>query len=130
MIVLDTNVVSEMMREQPDPRVLERVGTAGPLHTIAAICLFRGAVLDIVCNRQMASHGTTTVRVRRPDSERLRALARNHQTTVVDVLHSAIDALERQDFLRGLHQDYQRLHADPERWEQHVAERREWDTLG
>ncbi|MGL5863095.1 MAG: hypothetical protein ACRCY9_17765 [Phycicoccus sp.] len=78
----------------------------------------------------MASEGTTTVRVRRPDSERLQSLARDHQTTVIDVLHSAINALERQDFLRGLNQDYQRLRADPERWEQYVAERREWDALG
>ncbi|MGL4178043.1 MAG: hypothetical protein ACRCSN_18445 [Dermatophilaceae bacterium] len=77
----------------------------------------------------MASEGTTTVRVRRPDSERLQALARDHQTTVVDVVHSAIDALERQDFLRGLNQDYQRLRADPERWEQYLAERHQWDAL-
>ncbi|MGL5931115.1 MAG: hypothetical protein ACRCY8_19445 [Dermatophilaceae bacterium] len=77
----------------------------------------------------MASEGTTTVRVRRPDSERLQALARDHQTTVVDVVHSAIDALERQDFLRGLNQDYQRLRADPERWEQYLTERHEWDAL-
>lgn len=48
---------------------------------------------------------------------------------MVDVLHSAVDALERQDFLQGLNQDYQQLRADAERWRQHLAEREEWDHL-
>jgi hypothetical protein len=48
---------------------------------------------------------------------------------VVDVVHAAIDALERQDFLRGLNGDYQRLRNDPELWEQYLAERRDWDAL-
>ncbi len=70
----------------------------------------------------MASPDTTTVRVRRPDSERLRSLAKSRQTPV-------IHALERQEFLRGLAEDYQRLSDDPERWEQYLAERQEWDSL-
>jgi len=69
------------------------------------------------------------VRIRRPDSERLHCLARERQATVIEVLHSAIDALERQEFLRGANQDYQRLREDPERWQQYVAERQEWDVL-
>lgn len=77
----------------------------------------------------MASEDTTTVRIRRPDSERLRALAKERQATVVEVLHAAIDALERQEFLSGLNQDYRRLREDPDRWRQHVAERQEWDAL-
>lgn len=77
----------------------------------------------------MASTDTTTVRVRRPDAERLQGLAKARQTAVIDVLHAAIDALERQEFLRGLDQDYQGLRDDPTRWERHLAERREWDTL-
>lgn len=85
--------------------------------------------LQIVYNRQMTPEGTTTVRVRRPDSERLHALARDRQTTVIDVLHRAIDALERQDFLSGLNEDYERLRANPEQWQRHEAERREWDAL-
>jgi hypothetical protein len=72
---------------------------------------------------------TTTVRVRRPDSERLQLLAKARQAAVVDVVHEAIDALERRDFLRGLNDDYQRLRNDPERWEQYLAERQEWDAL-
>ncbi len=72
---------------------------------------------------------TTTVRVRRPDSERLQSLARARQAAVVDVVHAAIDALERQEFLRGLNADYQRLRSDPEQWEQYLAECHEWDAL-
>lgn len=72
---------------------------------------------------------TTTVRVRRPDLERLQSLAKARQTAVVDVVHAAIDALERQEFLRGLNGDYQHLRNNPELWEQYVAERHEWDAL-
>lgn len=76
----------------------------------------------------MAAADTTTVRVRRPDSERLQSLAKARRATVVDVVHAAIDALERQEFLRGLNGDYQRLRTDTARWEQYLAERREWDA--
>lgn len=72
---------------------------------------------------------TTTVRVRKPDSERLRALAKDGRTTVVEVVHSAIEALERQQFLRGLSDDYRRLREDPDRWRAFVAEREEWDSV-
>jgi hypothetical protein len=77
----------------------------------------------------MASGDTTTVRVRRPDSERLQALAKSRQTTVIDVLHEAVDALERQEFLRGLSDDYRRLQSDPARWEAFLREREDWDSL-
>lgn len=77
----------------------------------------------------MPSQDTTTVRVRRPDSQRLQSLAAARRTTVIDVVHSAIDALERQEFLRGLNRDYQHLRDDPQRWEQFLAERQEWDRL-
>jgi hypothetical protein len=77
----------------------------------------------------MAASETTTVRVRRPDSERLQVLAKSRGTSVIDVVHIAIDALEKQEFLQGLTADYARLREDPERWEQYLAERREWDSL-
>ncbi len=88
----------------------------------------RAPCLQFVYNGSMAAE-TTTVRVRRPDSERLQSLAKARQTAVVDVVHAAIDALERQEFLRGLNGDYQRLRNDPELWEQYLAERHEWDAL-
>ena len=63
-------------------------------------------------------------------SERLQRLAKGRQSTVVEVLHEAIDALERQDFLRRLSDDYRGLREDPGRWSQLEAEVRDWDTLG
>jgi predicted ATPase len=78
----------------------------------------------------MGAEETTTVRVRRPDSERLQSIAKSRQTTVVEVVHSAVEALDRQEFLRGLGEDYRRLREDPERWEAYQAERQEWDPLG
>lgn len=77
----------------------------------------------------MATGETTTVRVRRVDSERLHSLAKSRQMTVIDVVHAAVEALERQEFLRGLDDDYRRLRDDPGSWEALVAERREWDSL-
>lgn len=85
--------------------------------------------LQFVHNHRMGSDDTTTVRVRRPDSERLKTLAKARQSAVIDVVHDAIDALERQEFLRGLNDDYQRLCNDPELWNEYMAERREWDSL-
>lgn len=78
----------------------------------------------------MTSADTTTVRVRPPDSERFRSLAKTRKTAVIDVVHAAIDALERQEFLRRLNENYRALRKDPERWEQYLAERRAWDDLG
>jgi hypothetical protein len=72
---------------------------------------------------------TTTVRVRWPDSERLQSLAKARKTAVIDVVHAAIDALERQEFLRGLNAAYQRLRGNPDLCEQYLAERHEWDAL-
>jgi|GEM_PF-645538 len=86
--------------------------------------------LRLVYTGAMGVEETTTVRVRRPDSERLQSIAKSRQTTVVEVVHSAIEALERQEFLRGLGDDYRRLHEDPQRWEAYQAERKEWDPLG
>ena len=77
----------------------------------------------------MAAEDTTTVRIRRPDSDRLRSLAKARQATVIEVVHTAIDALERQEFLRGLSDDYHRLRDDPARWDAFTAEREEWNSI-
>jgi len=77
----------------------------------------------------MVAEDTTTVRVRRPDSDRLQLLARARKTGVIDVVHAAIEALERQEFLRGLQNDYRLLRIEPARWEALVAERQEWDSI-
>ena len=78
----------------------------------------------------MAPGTTTTVRIRKLDSDRLRELASRREISVIDAVHSAIDALERQDFLEGLTGDYRRLRNDPERWQELRSEREEWDSVG
>lgn len=50
-------------------------------------------------------------------------------TTAYMAAETTTDALERQEFLRGLNGDYQRLRSSPELWEQYVAERHDWDAL-
>ena len=77
----------------------------------------------------MTSSDTTTVRVRRPDSERLQSLAKSRQTTVIEIVHTAIEALERQEFLSGVNDDYRRLREDPDLWKEYWADRDEWDSL-
>lgn len=85
--------------------------------------------LQIVYTSGMGEGDTTTVRVRRPDSERLKSLAKSQQTTVVEVVHSAIAALERQEFLRGLGSDYRHLRENSDLWQAYLVERQEWDPL-
>jgi len=75
----------------------------------------------------MTPADTTTVRLRRPDSDRLSALAKSKQTTIVEVLHDAINALERQEFLRGLIEDHQGL--SPAQREALLDERLAWDQM-
>ncbi|MEI8405575.1 MAG: hypothetical protein WCG96_09890 [Actinomycetes bacterium] len=75
----------------------------------------------------MTPADTTTVRLRRPDSDRLSALAKSKQTTIVEVLHDAINALERQEFLRGLNDDHQGL--SPAQREALLDERLAWDQM-
>ncbi len=118
------------IQSNPVKQVIGRTQACGR----AFICWIREAIrartvyLHFVYTGHMAAE-TTTVRVRRPDSERLQSLAKARQTAVIDVVHAAIDALERQEFLRGLNGDYQRLRNNPELWEQDLAERRDWDAL-
>ena len=69
------------------------------------------------------------MRVRRPDLARLQGLAKARQAAVVDIVHEAVDALERQEFLRGLNDDHQRLRDDPDLYARYLAERSEWDDL-
>jgi hypothetical protein len=47
---------------------------------------------------------------------------------IPDVVESAVDALQRRQFLRGLVADFDALRNDPEAWAQELAERAEWDA--
>ena len=72
---------------------------------------------------------TTTVRVRRTDSQRLHALAKDRDMSVIDVIGEAIEALERRAFLRGMDRDCQQLQDDSHRWRQYRSERAQWEQL-
>jgi len=70
---------------------------------------------------------TTTVRLRVADSQRLTALAERHGTSLIDALTMVIDSQERQDFLNGLHANYQAL--SPEQRRALADEQQMWDQL-
>jgi len=70
---------------------------------------------------------TTTVRLRVADSQRLTALAERHGTSLIDALTMVIDSQERQDFLNGLHADYQAL--SPKQRRALADEQQIWDRL-
>ena len=61
-----------------------------------------------------------------PDSERLSALAESRQTTVVEVVYGH-RRTGRQEFMRGLNDDYRQL--NPKSREALLAEQLEWDPL-
>ncbi len=75
----------------------------------------------------MTKSDTTTVRLRVADSQRLAALAERHGTSLIDTLTMAIDSQERQDFLNGLHADYQAL--SPKQRRALADEQQIWDRL-
>ena len=75
----------------------------------------------------MAAPDTTTVRLRRSDAAIVTALAKHRNTTIVEVLHDAIDALQRQEFLLGLNDDIENM--SPALREQLDNEQRLWDSL-
>ncbi len=77
----------------------------------------------------MAAQCQRRIHVRAVEIDAERARAAKALLGEQNVVHAAIDALERQDFLRGLNGDYQRLRNDPELWARYLAERQEWDRL-
>lgn len=115
-----------LRRRQPVPAAVPAARLRSP--ESGAVPGPGAAGLHLVYTRLVTAE-TTTIRVRRPDSERLRLLARDRQKSVIDVLHDAIDALERREFLRSLTADYQSLRNKPELWQRYLAERSEWDPL-
>ncbi len=70
---------------------------------------------------------SATVRIRPETHEKLRMLADKAGESMPDTLERAIDALYRQEFLRGLAEDYGRLKSDPKQWAEELKERKLWD---
>ena len=68
-----------------------------------------------------------TVRIKPETHQRLQRLARDSKRSLPDVLDEAIGAYERRVFLEGLSEDFARLRADPEVWQEELEERALWD---
>lgn len=75
----------------------------------------------------------TTIKVRREVRDRLARLARERNTSMVDILEQAIDVMERAAFFTRVQADLERLRTeDPQEWESYRAESLAWEraTLG
>ena len=71
---------------------------------------------------------TQTVRITAETHARLRQLASEREQSLQAVLDAAVDRLWRDQLLTQLNEDYARLRADPEAWDEELAERRLWET--
>ena len=69
-----------------------------------------------------------TIRVRPETRAKLLNLADAMGKNIPEVVESAVDALERRQFLLGLAADFESLRNNAEAWKQELAERAEWDA--
>jgi predicted transcriptional regulator len=69
---------------------------------------------------------STTIRVDSGTHERLMTLADELNTSIVDIVRRAIDAMERKKFRQDLARYYEELRKDPEREERETKEDSEW----
>ena len=70
---------------------------------------------------------TRTVRIKPETHKKLQHLARESKRSLPDVLDEAISEYERRKFLEGLSEDFARLRANPELWQEELEERALWD---
>ncbi len=69
-----------------------------------------------------------TVRVHEEAHRTLKELAREAGESMPIVLSKAIEAYRREQFLKGLADDFQALRDNPEAWNEELQERQEWDS--
>ncbi len=90
----------------------------------------RKHLVDHVIHAHCTGNAAYSIAAYSPGVKIGRSPARNQGMNLpIDVVHAAIVALERQEFLRGLNGDYQHLRGNTGLWEQYLAERHEWDNL-
>ena len=70
--------------------------------------------------------GSTTIRVSVAQRQRLRELADERDSTMTDTLDDALEALRRDQFYRSMAAAETELRADPDAWDQYLAERDSW----
>jgi predicted transcriptional regulator len=69
---------------------------------------------------------STTIRVDSGTHDRLMKLADELNTSIVDIVRRAVDAMERKKFRQDLGRYYEELRKDPERYERETKEDGEW----
>jgi predicted transcriptional regulator len=69
---------------------------------------------------------STTIRVDSGTHDRLMNLADELNTSIVDIVRRAVDAMERKKFRQDLGRYYEELRKDPERYERETKEDGEW----
>lgn len=85
----------------------------------------RNGHLNFVHSWLQATNSTTTVRVRRPASERLSALAKSRLTSVVEVVHTALGALVSQELMHGPREE----NLDSADREALLVQQADWDSF-
>ena len=71
-------------------------------------------------------HGTTTIRVSESLREQLRRVAERRQTSMIDTLADALDALRRDEFFQAMANAEAALRANPDAWASYQAESAAW----
>lgn len=71
---------------------------------------------------------TTTIRVSLKTRDRLQELARRSGVSMQEVVEQALDLYRRQQLLAATNTAYAALRAEPDAWQNHQAERAEWDA--
>ena len=69
---------------------------------------------------------TTTIRVDTGTHKRIVKLSKETGRSIVDLIRSGVDALERKQFMDDLGRYYAELRKDPERLERETREDMEW----
>jgi hypothetical protein len=69
----------------------------------------------------------TTIKVSVETRDRLKRLADEDQLTLDAELAHALDTIEDSRFWAGVREDYARLQADPQEWDEYTSEVAEWD---
>jgi predicted transcriptional regulator len=74
---------------------------------------------------------TVTVRIRMETHRSLKRLAEKTGESMPEILTKAIEEYRRKHFLDGLAEDFTKLRADSQKWNEEQSERQAWDsTLG
>jgi hypothetical protein len=70
----------------------------------------------------------TTIKVSAQTRDRLKRLADEDHLTMDAELAQTLDKAEEARFWAGVREDYARLQADPQEWDDYVRELAEWDN--